>query len=108
MNDCKNVWSRIVSNSGKIELRTIRNLRLQYKVEGNEVVWIGLEKSMNNLFPQSKENICACLESRRRELQPSKYPGTKEVSHLKQIIELCIHWIEAEIATKKLIKEMPN
>lgn len=76
MNDCKNVWSRIVLNSGIIELRTKRNFRLQYKVEGNKVMWIGLEMSMNNLFPQSKENICACLESRRTELNPSEYPGT--------------------------------
>lgn len=32
---------------------------------------------------------------------------SKDVSHLKAMIDLCIHWIEAEITTKKMIEEMP-
>lgn len=31
----------------------------------------------------------------------------KDVSHLKSIIDLCLHWIEAEIATRQLLDDMP-
>lgn len=31
----------------------------------------------------------------------------KDVSHLKTLIDLCLHWIEAEISTKKMLEEMP-
>lgn len=32
----------------------------------------------------------------------------KDVSHLKGLIDLCLHWIEAEINTKKILEEMPE
>jgi hypothetical protein len=32
----------------------------------------------------------------------------KDVSHLKSLIDLCLHWIEAEIKTKRMIEEMPG
>ena len=32
----------------------------------------------------------------------------KDVSHLKTLIDLCLHWIESEIKTKKIIEEMPG
>lgn len=32
----------------------------------------------------------------------------KDVSHLKDLIDLCIHWIEAEIKTKRMLDEMPG
>ncbi len=32
----------------------------------------------------------------------------KDVSHLKSLIDLCLHWIEAEISTKKILEEMPD
>lgn len=36
-----------------------------------------------------------------------KWDG-KDVSHLKGLINLCLHWIEAEIKTKKILSEMPE
>ena len=32
----------------------------------------------------------------------------KDVSHLKDLIDLCIHWIEAEIKPKRMLDEMPG
>lgn len=32
----------------------------------------------------------------------------KDVSHLKALIDLCLHWIEAEISTRKLLENMPD
>lgn len=32
----------------------------------------------------------------------------KDVSHLKGLINLCLHWVEAEIKTKKILAEMPE
>lgn len=32
----------------------------------------------------------------------------KDVSHLKALIDLCLHWIEAEISTRKLLEDMPE
>jgi len=32
----------------------------------------------------------------------------KDVSNLKDLIDLCIHWIEAEIKTKRMLDEMPG
>lgn len=32
----------------------------------------------------------------------------KDVSHLKTLIDLCLHWIEAEISTRKLLEDMPE
>lgn len=31
----------------------------------------------------------------------------KDVTHLKKLIDLCLHWIEAEIDTKQLLDDMP-
>jgi hypothetical protein len=33
---------------------------------------------------------------------------SKDVSHLKGLINLCLHWIEAEVNTKKILAEMPE
>lgn len=32
----------------------------------------------------------------------------KDLSNLKDLIDLCIHWIEAEIKTKRMLDEMPG
>lgn len=32
----------------------------------------------------------------------------KDISHLKKLIDLCLHWIEAEIETKKMLEDMPE
>lgn len=32
----------------------------------------------------------------------------KDITHLKTLIDLCLHWIEAEIETRKMLKEMPE
>lgn len=32
----------------------------------------------------------------------------KDISHLKGLIDLCLHWIEAEIITKRILEEMPG
>lgn len=32
----------------------------------------------------------------------------KDISHLKSLIDLCVHWIEAEINTKRILEEMPE
>ena len=75
MNDWESIWKRIVSSSEQIELRTKRGRRLQYKIVGDTVVWIGLETTMKNLVNQSKGEIEKCLESRMMNLNPSEYPG---------------------------------
>lgn len=76
MNDWESIWKRIVSSSEQIELRTKRGRRLQYKIVGDTVIWIGLETTMKNLVNQSKGEIEKCLESRMMNLNPSEYPGT--------------------------------
>lgn len=93
MNDIENVWTRIVKNSGKIELKTIRGQCLKYKIDGNIVHWIGLEPTMNNLFHQSKENIIACFDARRKGLTPSMYPGTAP-SYKWALLNHPMIWIE--------------
>ncbi|WP_434503987.1 hypothetical protein [Prevotella sp.] len=32
----------------------------------------------------------------------------KDITHLKKLIDLCLHWIEAEIETKKILEDMPE
>lgn len=32
----------------------------------------------------------------------------KDVTHLKALIDLCLHWIEAETSTKQLLEDMPK
>jgi hypothetical protein len=32
----------------------------------------------------------------------------KDVSYLKDLIDICIHWIEAEIKTKRMLDELPG
>jgi hypothetical protein len=32
----------------------------------------------------------------------------KDVTHLKTLIELCLHWIESDIKTKRMIEEIPG
>lgn len=76
MNDCENLWNRIVSNSGKLELKTITNLELSYEVKDEKVIWIPKETTQHNLYPQSKKEICKCIEARTIKHPPSKYPGT--------------------------------
>ncbi|PKO98525.1 MAG: hypothetical protein CVU13_10225 [Bacteroidetes bacterium HGW-Bacteroidetes-8] len=76
MNDCESVWKRIVSNSEIIELNTITGLRLSYKVDVDNIVWIGKEPTMRTLYRQSRKTICACFDARNRNLSPSQYPGT--------------------------------
>ncbi len=32
----------------------------------------------------------------------------KDISYLKKLIDLCLHWIDAEIETKKMLEDMPE
>jgi len=32
----------------------------------------------------------------------------KDITHLKGLIDLCVHWIEAELNTQKILEEMPE
>ena len=76
MNECENIWNRIVANSNQIVLKTKRGLQLKYEVRDKKVFWIPMEDTMNTLFPQSDTEICNCLMNRRLNLNPSEYGGT--------------------------------
>jgi hypothetical protein len=76
MNDCENLWNRIVSYSGKLELKTKTSLILSYKVENDVVFWIPREPTQKKLWPQSKSEICKCIEARTKNYLTSNYPGT--------------------------------
>ena len=45
-------------------------------IHDEKIIWLGEEPTMNNLYPQSKDNICRCLEYRNKNANPSSYPGT--------------------------------
>lgn len=61
MNDCKNLWNRIVSYSGKLELKNKTSLTLSYKVENDVVFWIPRESTQKKLWPQSKKKFVNVL-----------------------------------------------
>ena len=76
-NCCKCIWKRIVQYGNKQpSLLTKRNRRLSYTIRNENIIWIGEEPTMNNLYPQSQNDICRCLEYRSRNANPSTYPGT--------------------------------
>jgi hypothetical protein len=76
-NCCECVWKRIVQYSNENpSLLTKRNLQLSYKIHNERIIWLGEEPTMNNLYPQTKSNICDCLHLRINNANPSSYPGT--------------------------------
>ena len=76
-NCCECVWKRIVQYGNENPfLFTKTNRRLSYKIHDEKIIWLGEEPTMNNLYPQSKDNICRCLEYRNKNANPSSYPGT--------------------------------
>lgn len=75
-NCCDCLWERIISKQG-ISLYTKNGKEVKHKVNSkNEIEWVCVENSQNNLYNQSKDNICDCIESRKNNLSPSQFPGT--------------------------------
>tara|TARA_B100001287_G_scaffold275115_1_gene282001 strand:- start:1969 stop:2271 length:303 start_codon:yes stop_codon:yes gene_type:complete len=77
VNSCEEIWKRIVKNQGRILSMSRRPGTISYKVINNDSVkWISQNNDQNNLFDQSKTQICECIEARRENLGVSQYPGT--------------------------------
>ena len=41
-----------------------------------KIIWIPKEATQHNLYPQSKKEICKCIEARAKNYLTSNYPGT--------------------------------
>ena len=71
--DC--IWKRIMENAEKIEISTKRNLKLNYRIQSEQIIWIPKETTQKKLFNVSKQEIINCLEARKQQANPSEYPG---------------------------------
>jgi hypothetical protein len=70
------VWERILLHAKKqIILLTKRGKKLTYTIENDYVIWIPLGSHQNVLYNQSKKQICASLNARNLNYNPSQYPG---------------------------------
>ena len=77
VNSCDELWKRIVKNEGKILSMSRQPGNISYEVINNDtVVWGKKSETQKNLFDQSRNEICKCIEARRKNLGVGQYPGT--------------------------------
>ncbi|MDB4682653.1 hypothetical protein OAE89_01145 [Crocinitomicaceae bacterium] len=77
VNSCDELWKRIVKNKGKTLNMSRQPGKIKYNVIDNDtVVWIEQSETQKNLFEQSRNEICKCIEPRRNNLGVGQYPGT--------------------------------
>ena len=96
MNDFKNVCERILENSNKIELTTLRGKKLRYIVNDKIIHFIGISPSINKPLDQSIDDISKCIEARKNNLGPSGYPGTAQ-SYKWALLNHEAIWIEEKL-----------
>ncbi|MDC1361999.1 hypothetical protein N8203_02705 [Crocinitomicaceae bacterium] len=77
INSCDELWKRIENNQGRTLSMSRHPGTISYEVINNDTVkWISQNNDQNNLFKQSKTQICECIEPRRNNLGVGQYPGT--------------------------------
>lgn len=96
MNDFKNVCERILENSNKIELTTLRGKKLRYIVNDKIIHFIGISPSINKPLDQSIDDISMCIEARKNNLGPSEYPGRAQ-SYKWALLNHEAIWIEEKL-----------
>ena len=87
------VWKRIVFNSEKLTIFTVRGLGLKYKANKDIVEWIPLDPTLNVPYNQSKFEIFKCFEARKRNISTSKYLGAAQ-SYKSALLNDDNIWIE--------------
>ncbi len=69
------LWQNILANQGK-PIRLKGGKYVTFETRGMRVVWKAMEPTQRNLYPQTLQQIMACVPARIGECGPSSYPGT--------------------------------
>ena len=75
-NSCDEIWERIVNNQKAILSMSRHPGTISYIIDNDTVKWIEQSKTQNNLIDQSRNEICKCIEARKKNLGVGQYPGT--------------------------------
>ena len=76
VNSCDEIWERIVNNQEAILSMSRHPGTISYIIDNDTVKWIKQRETQKNLIDQSRNEICKCIEARRKNLGVGQYPGT--------------------------------
>ena len=78
VNSCDELWKRIVKNKKAILSMSRHPGTISYTVINNDttVQWEEQSETQRNLIKQHRNEICKCIEARRKNLAVGQYPGT--------------------------------